>query len=340
MPKLRKTRDLVSVIVPIYNVEQYLDRCIKTIRNQTYKNLEIILVDDGSSDSCGTMCDTYKKKDKRIQVVHKKNGGLSSARNAGLDIAKGDFIYFVDPDDWIELNTIDALLEEAHNTQADIVVCDYYLSTDTEDKKNSYPKKQFILTGKDKFKYISDTKTIEYYGVVSTVQWNKLFRKEIFSKLRYDEGKMHEDEFIIAEELALANTVSYILKPLYHYYQREKSIMHVFSPNRLDSIEALNRRIAYFEKNDLKEYVPSLKFLKAHSLMRLYFTYFKDGNQATSLLRQCVSENRQDIESLYKEKIKLRTKIKLFIFIHFRVLSYYLFRKRICDDGAVFRRQK
>ena len=122
----------ISVIVPIYNVEKYLDRCLKSIINQTYKNLEIILIDDGSPDNCGTICDEYAKKDNRIKVVHKDNGGLVKARNTGLDIATGEYISFIDPDDWIELNMYEEMIKIADETNTDIVRCGYYRDNDKE----------------------------------------------------------------------------------------------------------------------------------------------------------------------------------------------------------------
>ena len=116
-------KSLVSVIVPIYKVEKYLNKCVDSIINQSYKNLEIILVDDGSPDKCGEICDKYAEKDSRVKVIHKENGGLSDARNAGIDIAKGDYLLFVDSDDWITSNICEVLIKNANDNLSDIIAC-------------------------------------------------------------------------------------------------------------------------------------------------------------------------------------------------------------------------
>ena len=123
-------KSLVSVIVPIYKVEKYLNKCVDSIINQSYKNLEIILVDDGSPDKCGEICDKYAEKDSRVKVIHKENGGLSDARNAGIDIAKGDYLLFVDSDDWITSNICEVLIKNANDNLSDIIACNQYESFD------------------------------------------------------------------------------------------------------------------------------------------------------------------------------------------------------------------
>ena len=128
---MNSVKGLISVIVPVYNVEKYLDKCVQSIVNQTYKNLEIILVDDGSTDHCPALCDEWAKKDERIQVIHKKNGGLSSARNTAIDVISGEYVIFVDSDDWIDLDMIASMLEFAETNDADIVSGGFYFeSTD------------------------------------------------------------------------------------------------------------------------------------------------------------------------------------------------------------------
>ena len=144
--------DVVSVIVPVYNVEQYIRKCIESILNQTYNKMEIILVDDGSTDNSGIICDEYSKRDKRIKVIHKINGGLSDARNAGLDICTGDYIVFVDSDDYIKNNMIEMLHKDILEKRADISVCSYFFDNDGNIKRKNISTEKFVTAGQEKFR--------------------------------------------------------------------------------------------------------------------------------------------------------------------------------------------
>ena len=189
-------KELVSIIVPIYNVEKYLIKCIESILNQTYKNLEIILVDDGSTDSCNKICDRYKKIDKRVVVIHKKNGGLSSARNIGIKKAKGKLISFVDSDDYIKPNMIEELKNNMYFYNSDISVCDYYYIIDGKRQisDNNNLKRNCITKYKNKFIYKPNSAV-----------WNKLYKKNLFEQIKFPEGKIYEDDYILYELLDKAN---------------------------------------------------------------------------------------------------------------------------------------
>lgn len=235
--------ELISVIVPIYNVEDYLKKCIDSIINPTYKNLEIILVDDGSTDSCGFICDKYKKVDDRIIVVHKSNGGLSSARNVGLDIAKGDLISFVDGDDYLELEMYEKLKLNMDKYESDIVICSFYYekgNNKTIKRINNDSNK--VTFGKDKF--------ISFQNCV----WDKMYKKNIFNEIRFPLRHICEDAFIICDLLDKAKKVSYVDAPLYNYVYRSNSIINSFGINHFDSIISLNKKIEFYNKkgyNDL-----------------------------------------------------------------------------------------
>lgn len=338
MKTAKKHDELVSVIVPVFNVAEYLEQCLKSIINQTYRKIEIILIDDGSTDESGNICDSFSKNDKRIIVIHKKHGGLSNARNYGLNICRGNYVMFVDSDDYLEPNAIGLLVDNAKNTRADIVICDYYLTFRDKDIKNVYSKNVFVISGNDKYKYISDPDTHKQYGVVSVVQWNKLFNSTIFKTLRFKEGKAHEDEFIIADEFANAKTISFLLKPLYHYRQRGDSITHSFSTKRFDAIDALNERALFFKNNGLQQFIMPLKLLKTNYLLSIrkhYRTEIKQDRRAQSVFNEYLEESKADVKELLKSPQPTKTKVKLNMFLHCRPLLFFIQRTK-----AVLRREK
>ena len=212
--------ELVSVIIPVYNVEKYLDRCVESVVNQTYKNLEIILVDDGSPDNCPAMCDEWAKKDERIKVIHKQNGGLSSARNAGLDNMSGEYVYFIDSDDYIELETIEVLYKLIIDNDADMAFGSYCRVSDEGNAliDNDFTDELYILN-EDSFwekHYQMHSNSDERY-VNMIVSWNKLINKSVFNDLRFDIGKIHEDEYIIHKIVSRCNTIAFSEKKLYYY---------------------------------------------------------------------------------------------------------------------------
>lgn len=213
-------KSLVSVIVPIYKVEKYLNKCVDSIINQSYKNLEIILVDDGSPDKCGEICDKYVEKDSRVKVIHKQNGGLSDARNAGIDIAKGDYLLFVDSDDWINKYMIENLVLFATDKNLDIVECKFISVHDRREIKDE------VNVGECKI--FSNIEALENHfngeGVYRCV-WNKLYRKYLFDDLRFPKGKVAEDLHTTYKLLFKANKVGLIDFVGYYYYIRENSIM-------------------------------------------------------------------------------------------------------------------
>ena len=212
---------LVSIIVPIYNVEEYLNKCLDSIINQTYKNLEIILVNDGSTDGCGNICDEYAKRDNRIKVIHKKNGGLSDARNAGMNIALGDYIGFIDSDDYVELDMYELLIKNIINTESDISICScYYLYGD---KPSIEGKIQNIFMEMDSEKAIKTMNTFGYYGVGV---WDKLYKRSILNGIKFPIGELSEDWFVMFKILDRAKKIVYDSTPKYYYRQRNGSITH------------------------------------------------------------------------------------------------------------------
>ena len=182
---------LVSIIVPVYNVEKYLPKCVDSLINQTYKNVEIILVDDGSTDQSGNICDTYLEKDNRIVVLHKKNGGLSDARNFGIEHAKGDYYSFVDSDDYLKEQTIEYLVDAAENNDCQISVCNMirFYDDGTNDVFYKPCNNQVILENNDRFQTLSQPSVC-----------NKLFKKELFDGVKFPYRKYYEDTYEILTE--------------------------------------------------------------------------------------------------------------------------------------------
>lgn len=238
--------DLISVIVPIYAVEEFLDQCIESIVSQTHKNLEIILVDDGSPDRCGQMCDAWAEKDRRIKVIHKENGGLSDARNAGLAEATGDYIAFVDSDDWIESNMYETMLCALTENDADFCACG--IMDSYSDKEVVHPVRSCVGTSEVFLSMI-------YHDTVFPVAaWNKLYRSEMLTGFKFPKGKICEDAFTTYLLVDRADRIVQIKEPCYHYRIRPRSIMtSEFRPARMDEEEAWRCNYQY-----MKEHYPDI----------------------------------------------------------------------------------
>ena len=235
---------LVSVIVPIYKVAEYLDSCVRSLTEQTYPDLEIILVDDGSPDDCGAMCDAWAAKDRRIRVVHKKNGGLSDARNAGLQAATGSFVSFIDGDDLVKPDFVEALKGAMEARNAQIAECAVELVGERGGVMGRWKTaKEPVL---DKIEGLR--RLIAEDGIV-TIVWNKLYRREVLEGILFEKGKYHEDEFWTYQVFDRMERLAVVERPMYKYLQRSGSIMGAsYSLKRLDGPEACFRRMEYLSK--------------------------------------------------------------------------------------------
>ena len=233
--------DKISVIVPVYNIQDYVEKCVKSIMKQTYKNLEIILVDDGSKDNAGNICDELAKKDERIQVIHKVNGGLSSARNAGMKVATGEYICFVDGDDCIREDYCEVLYNALIKTKSEISAVAY------KEIKNS---KARIYNSAARAKKEFDDKCTVYDGDEIIIQflhwknfriaWNKLYKAEILKDQWFKEGATFEDMYFNYKVLSKVNRVAYVNSPCYYYIRRDGSISTTYSEKNLhDFAEAI-----------------------------------------------------------------------------------------------------
>lgn len=240
---------LVSIIIPVYNVEKYLRRCVDSVLNQTYTNLEIILVDDGSPDSCPQICDEYLKSDCRIKVIHQNNQGLSAARNAGTAISKGLYLMYVDSDDFIDKRTVEILLTELCNNQAELSMCEPLIYNNEEDlkhfdfnMKSDRPIDMNVMNQQNAIDYLL---TYPY----ARSAWGKLYKRTLIELLNYPAGKFAEDMFVIHKIFDKANPIVLVKLPLYFYNQEGVSLTRSqFDLKKLDVIEAMQLWCDFIKK--------------------------------------------------------------------------------------------
>lgn len=303
--------DLISVIVPIYNVEKYIKKCVDSIIKQTYKNIEIILVDDGSPDECGKICDEYSIKDSRIIVVHKANGGLSDARNVGIDKANGKYICFIDSDDYIDDNYIELLYNAIKENNVEISQCG--IKKITEDEvfiENIGYKENNVKNSKQMLKdlYITNWENI--------VVWNKMYLRELFNDIRFPKGKIHEDEYTTYKILYKVNNVAIINDFLYNYRQNEKSIMgKTFNIKRLDILEGLKQRIEFFKESNEEELYELSIALYLQKIRECYINLKKYMNESKNIEKKLLNEYYLYSKNIFKyKKIRIKSKIKTIIF--------------------------
>ena len=292
---------LISIIIPVYKVEKYLDRCLESVVNQTYRNLEIILVDDGSPDSCPTMCDEWAKKDPRIKVIHKENNGVSSARNVALDIVNGDYIGFVDSDDYIETIMYDELMKAAIKFNADVTLCDFTVN-DINDEMNKKSENIPVIEA------LKQVVSGDYkYGVL----WNKLFKSTVIKNIRMPDLICSEDMVFNYYALNNSERIVSLSAKLYHYSQNDESTVHKgFGKGAFQAISA--REIILNDCNDkvIKEYalygyIVSCYFVLNDSVKNnMFFDKFNE-------LRALILSNK---EQIYESKLfSLRIKLKTFL---------------------------
>ncbi len=317
---------MISVIVPVYNVFPYLRECVATICRQTFTDLEILLIDDGSTDESGALCDDFAKRDTRIKVIHQKNQGLSCARNTGIEQAGGEYLVFIDSDDRIHPEMIQIMYNAMCQYDVELVICSHKRIQEKE-PQGCYEKKvkveaqdTEVLSGRECIK-----RTNTYERVDMTVAWNKLYRKSLFQYLRYPIGRMHEDEFLTYKILYSLKECVYIKIPLYEYRMREGSIMGNKNICRLkDKLDATEEKCHFFEQKEDKELYYEALCRYETSIAEVILALRDMSSEV--VLRQ---ELEQRFKALYWEKvisspIPFRHKVKHMIFMKAPKLYQFL----------------
>ena len=292
-------KDKISVIIPVYKVEKYLSQCVESVIKQSYKNLEIILVDDGSPDNCPKMCDEWAKKDSRIKVIHKQNGGLSDARNAGIDVATGDYLSFVDSDDSLNIGCFEKMVRWAQGLDADVVIGGIelvYENATVKKKNNALQKSSAQVFRGEQVKNLIYSMSIPFLMTA----WAKLYKKELFNSLKFPVGKLHEDEFVYYKVLASSQVVAIIPDTVYYYLQRSTSIMHTKTEkNGLDILEAYKQKFDFIKDKYPEDEQINLD-LYLMELRCVYPGYIKSKNIASMIDKEfCLN-----YKSLKKKGIK------------------------------------
>lgn len=312
----------ISVIVPIYKVEQYLDRCVKSIQNQTYENLEIILVDDGSPDSCGAMCDAYAKQDSRILVIHKLNGGLSDARNAGIEVATGEYLAFIDSDDWMDADMLEILYNVCQQYGADIAECSYRnLYSDCVKEETACTAEIveadaiFALEGMLDWKYFKPN------------AWNKLYKRKVIGDIRYPKGKIHEDEFTTYKFFFNADKLVYVDVSKYNYDRRRTDSItgDKFREANLDSCWAFRERIDFFREHQIDSLEEKMNNIYCWQVLELAYKCYLEEVEGKKV-QQLIKMVERDISYLEQHKVD-SWYISEFKILKNGVVSYGKYRK-------------
>ncbi len=300
----------ISIIVPVYNIELYVKECIESILRQTFKNFELILIDDGSTDQSGKICDEYALKDARIIVIHQKNQGLSQARNTGIDIAKGKYVGFVDGDDWIHEEMFSELYNLCVSNNVKISQCNYQRCRDVYEKFDETEGEVCIVSKEQEIRNLYDSNL----AVRTVVAWNKLYAAELFENIRYPLGKLHEDEFITYKLIFGADEIAITNRKLYFYRTVETSIINQkYNPKRLDVIEALEERIKFFEKYKELEKLTLEKM--CDTIISVYYRSLTEHLGADVLCYIRTKGKQFARKILFRMGISINRKVKYFLIL-------------------------
>lgn len=312
----------ISIVVPVYNVANFLDECIKTILDQSYDDFELILVDDGSTDESGSICDYYSKLDERVKVIHQKNGGLSDARNTGINISNGQFITFIDSDDYVAKDYIEKLYFSIIENNADICMCDFKKVSENSklnDIKNSNSGilKPLLF---DKNRTIEEVYYDRYHGI-DFVSWAKIYKIELFksNNISFPKGKLHEDAFTTYKLIYLSKRICYIDAPLYFYRIRKGSIMtNEFSIKRLDMIDATREEYQFFKNNQNYNLMRLALYDHLHKVKYILKMLQASNEETKEITKKVCKDLEQDI----KESRKYIS-IPLIKYLYYKGLARY-----------------
>lgn len=303
-------KPLVSIIVPVYNVQKYINRCLDSLANQTYDNLEILLVDDGSTDNSGNICDEYAAKDSRIRCFHKTNGGQGSARNMAIDLYSGEYLMFVDSDDYLENDFVEIMFDRMIKDQLDIISCNYMRVTEDSKQISVFDNKydDFITSGAEA------VKKMWYHEVINLAPWGKIYKSEIWGKTHFLEYMYDEDYATMHLIYLRANRFGYMNRPLVNYTIRSNSAVRVFVEKKLEILDIAESVVNYCANERI--YLLPAAVAKAvstyfHILMKLPST----GGKYTQVTQRCsifIKRHRFAVFCDRRASIKIKIAILLF----------------------------
>ncbi|MFC4620082.1 glycosyltransferase family 2 protein [Camelliibacillus cellulosilyticus] len=304
----------VSVVVPVFKVEQYLERCINSLLHQTYKNLEIILVDDGSPDRCGEMIEAYAKKDNRVVAVHQKNAGLSAARNTGMRHATGVWTVFVDSDDWLAHRMIERLVRTGERFGADVVQAAFYYAYDDyllyDHRYFAQDDAPTVLKKKQLMAALVENEKVKNFA------WGKLYKTALIKDIPFKKGVIFEDVFWAHLVMHKANTYVLVHEPLYYYYQRTDSIVATYTTRNLDMLRGLKERHAFIEAH-YKELIATSHKVILRSCFIHYHLLAKNkqkdrGGLYRRYIRLYIKQNDRQLLRAVRDDRLLRRQMRLF----------------------------
>ncbi len=289
-PKM--SNPLISVIVPVYNVEKYIERCIESILGQTFTDFELIIVNDGSTDKSGEICDRYSNNDPRIRIIHKENGGLSDARNAGIEAANGEYIGFIDSDDYIDTDMYELLYQNICRENADISTCGIYDCYPDKTVTQEVNSSDFTVDGSEAVRLALESQFMPLFA------WNKLYKRSLFDSIRFPVGKIYEDAFVMIKLMGASRRVSISMKPKYYYIHRENSITtRAFRNSDLDVVEAHENNFSYIEAN-FPQFIKQATFRRIWSRFHVLDKMIFAENDTVEQKKEVISFLRNHIKDI------------------------------------------
>ena len=312
----------ISVIVPVYKCEQYIHRCVNSILNQTFSDFELILVDDGSPDNCGEICEDYAKKDFRVKVIHQVNGGQAAARNNGVKEAQGEWLHFVDSDDMIHPKTLEILYKTAIDNDVKLSMCSAFQGENIPDdfSKNFDVTANILNMDEENIFHLCKNEKY-YYWVV----WGKLLHKSIFLKHPLTEGRIYEDNAIVCKWLHEAKKVAVISSPLYFYYiNTSGTTKNNFTEKQLDILWAFEEQISYFHSLDYEKMTEHLVSYYFEISANMHYRAKHEGNNKKHI--KIIKEHKKHIEKTYSKYIHLDTEKKLYIYEKTNPFMFFVMR--------------
>lgn len=315
----------ISIIVPVYKVEPYLRMCIESLVSQTYRNLEIILVDDGSPDGCPAICDEYALNDSRIKVVHQENGGLSDARNTGLEIATGEYVAFVDSDDWVEKDMYEKLISAIERTGADVAASNFYYYEDNLNRIGmSKTNNDCVLVNREEiFHYLVGGDKCLRFEV-----WNKLFKKEVIGDIRFKKGQIYEDLYFDRMVFSNCSKICRIDDCLYHYrFSRPGNTVTMFNRNKLNKFSEIKEYVNLFSRANESRLANEYSYYGFKTSIQFYYRAkkYKANNE---ILSQIKVYSTEFYEGIYPKTNFLKIKYHLFFYfpciykLHIDLVNY------------------